>query len=136
MRAVFDRHADCNEGQGLSAAALMAALQEVQAPAALSSCSSAQDVLHRADDNLGGFVNFEGCDSHVCGQGWCWLTRFSKVFARSSVTGRLGDAAGGGPPVGSNSRPHVHVLSAVLRFFLCRFSLLLFGRVLRVAAAL
>ena len=59
MRDVFNRHADCNSKQGLSAAALMAALKEVQAPVVLSSGSSEQDVFRRSDTNLSGSVDFE-----------------------------------------------------------------------------
>ena len=59
MRDVFNRHADGNSKEGLSAASLMAALKEVQAPALLSSGSSEQDLFRRADTNLSGSVDFE-----------------------------------------------------------------------------
>ena len=58
MRDVFTRHADCNSKQGLSAAALMAALKEVHAPVVLSSGSS-EDVFRRSDTKLSGSVDFE-----------------------------------------------------------------------------
>ena len=94
MRDVFDRHADCKSKQALSAAALMAALKEVQAPAVLSSGCSEQELFRRADTNLSGSVDFEECTSHICACAMC-ADSFSKVRARSSVAGRVGDAFGG-----------------------------------------
>ncbi len=65
MRDVFNRHADCSSKQALSAAALMTALKEVQAPAVLSSGSSEQDLFRRADTNLSGSVDFEECTTRL-----------------------------------------------------------------------
>ena len=71
MRDVFDRHADCNSKQGLSSAALMAALKEVQAPVVLSSASSEKDVLRRVDANLSGSVDFQECETHIWASAMC-----------------------------------------------------------------
>ena len=57
MQAVFDRHTDV-EG-GLSKAALMAALKEIDAPVLSSSDGASEDSLfRRADTNLSGYVDF------------------------------------------------------------------------------
>jgi len=57
MQAVFDRHTDV-EG-GLSKAALMAALKEIDAPVLSSSNGASDDSLfRRADTNLSGYVDF------------------------------------------------------------------------------
>jgi hypothetical protein len=54
LRKVFDRHAG-SKGE-LSAAALMAALQEIEAPV-LASDASAEDILRRTDANINGNMN-------------------------------------------------------------------------------
>jgi hypothetical protein len=60
MKAVFDRHTDV-EG-GLSKAALMAALKEIDAPVLSSSDGASEDSLfRRADTNLSGYVDFNEC---------------------------------------------------------------------------
>jgi len=59
MRDVFNRHADCNSNQALSAPALMAALNEVEAPVLHSSGSTEENMFRRADTNLSGAVDFE-----------------------------------------------------------------------------
>jgi hypothetical protein len=55
MREVFDRHADNGE---LSPAQLMAALQEVNAPALSCEESPADSLFRRADANLSGSLDF------------------------------------------------------------------------------
>ncbi len=60
MKAVFERHTDV-EG-GLSKAALMAALKDIDAPVLSSSDSASDDTLFRlADTNLSGYVDFSEC---------------------------------------------------------------------------
>ncbi len=123
MRSVFDRLADCNSKQGLSSAALMAALKEVQAPVVLSFRSSEpdgsvnfeecpiaattasmkeaqarvaleEDIFRRADTNLSGSVDFEECETDPCEFVMCADSIF-KVLARGSAARRVGDAFGG-----------------------------------------
>ena len=67
MRDVFNRHADCNSNQALSAPALMAALKEVEAPVLHSSGSTEENLLRRADTNLSGAVDFEECENPCLG---------------------------------------------------------------------
>ena len=56
MKAVLDRHKDA--ANGLSKAALMAALQEVDAPVLSTSEGASEDsVFRRADTNLSGYVD-------------------------------------------------------------------------------
>ena len=62
MRDVFNRHADCNSNQALSAPALMTALKEVEAPVLHSSVSTEDNIFRRADTNLSGAVDFEECE--------------------------------------------------------------------------
>ena len=69
MKAVFERHKDV-EG-GLSKAALMAALREVEAPVLSSSDGASEDSLfRRADTNASNYVDLDECASfvprHVC----------------------------------------------------------------------
>lgn len=63
MRDVFDRHADCNSNQALSAPALMAALKAVEAPILHSCGSTEENMFRRADTNLSGAVEFEECEN-------------------------------------------------------------------------
>jgi hypothetical protein len=67
MRDVFNRHADCNSNQALSAPALMAALNEVEAPVLHSSGSTEENMFRRADTNLSGAVDFEECENPYLG---------------------------------------------------------------------
>jgi hypothetical protein len=67
MQSVFDRHSDSKKE--LSAPALMAALEEVEAPVLCSKTLSAEDIFRRADANLSGAVDFDECKSifhYVC----------------------------------------------------------------------
>jgi hypothetical protein len=69
MKAVFERHKDV-EG-GLSKAALMAALREVDAPVLSSSDGASEDSLfRRADTSSSKYVDLDECASfallHVC----------------------------------------------------------------------
>ena len=60
MQAVFDRHTDV-EG-GLSKAALMVALKEIDAPVLSSSDGASEDSLfHRADTNMSNYVDLNEC---------------------------------------------------------------------------
>lgn len=62
MKAVFERHKDV-EG-GLSKAALMAALREVEAPVLSSSDGASEDsVFRRADTNSSNYVDLDECAS-------------------------------------------------------------------------
>jgi len=72
MKGVFERHKDVDGG--LSKAAFIAALQEVEAPVLFSSDSASEDDLfRRADTNASGSVDLSeyvlpGSDTHcVCG---------------------------------------------------------------------
>ena len=67
MRDIFNRHADCNSNQALSAPALMAALKEVEAPVLHSSGSTEENMFRRADTNLSGAVDFEECENPCLG---------------------------------------------------------------------
>jgi hypothetical protein len=60
MKDVFERHKDVDGG--LSKAAFIAALKEVEAPVLFSSDSASEDNLfRRADTNLSGYVDFSEC---------------------------------------------------------------------------
>ena len=69
MKAVFERHKDVDGG--LSKAALVAALKEVDAPVLSSSEGASEDSLfRRADTNASNYVDLDACASfvprHVC----------------------------------------------------------------------
>jgi hypothetical protein len=85
MKAVFERHKDV-EG-GLSKAALMAALREVEAPVLSSSDGASEDsVFHRADTNSSNYVDLDECASFArlharvcCARGNAVVRRFVLV---------------------------------------------------------
>jgi hypothetical protein len=82
MRDVFNRHADCNSNQALSAPALMAALKEVEAPVLHSSVSTEETIFRRADTNLSGAVDFEECEKlciGICGSCDFFSSRFMRA---------------------------------------------------------